>query len=161
VAAITDFKVFATRTHPAAQKVLVDGACGWRRHSLPVQIAEILRAEVHCRVQHEECRHGRSIGADHVIDYLREKFHAERAPLRPDPGANAIIRFSTQACADQDGIYVISEVFCLKISKVCYWHRYCHGWKHQSVFLYSEHKPPLIGFSEDLLEPENLLPVIR
>ena len=57
----------------AGQKVLINGASGGVG-TFAVQLAKAFGADVTARVQHEERRAGRSLGADRVVDYTREDF---------------------------------------------------------------------------------------
>jgi len=108
VAAITALQGFRDkgRIQPG-HKVLVDGASGGVG-TFAVQIAKSFGAEVTAVCSTRNVDTARSIGADHVIDYMREDF--TRSGQRYDliMGANAHRSiFDYRRALSQDGIYVL------------------------------------------------------
>jgi NADPH:quinone reductase-like Zn-dependent oxidoreductase len=89
------------------QKVLVDGASGGVG-TFAVQIAKSFGAEVTAVCSTRNVETARSIGADHVIDYMREDFTKSGQRYDPILGANAHHSiFDCRRALSQNGIYVV------------------------------------------------------
>lgn len=106
-------------------KVLVDGASGGVG-TFAVQIAKSFGAEVTAVCSTRNVDTARSIGADHVIDYT--DFTQSGLGYDLIMGANSYHSiFDYRRALSQDGIYVLVGGGLPQFSKLCYWHRYCHG----------------------------------
>src|SRR5256884_8845860 len=91
----------------AGQKVLINGASGGVG-TFAVQIAKAFGAEVTAVCSTRNVDTARSIGADHVIDYMRENFTQSGQRYDLILGANAHHSiFDYRRALSQDGIYVI------------------------------------------------------
>ena len=90
------------------QRVLVDGASGGVG-TFAVQIAKSFGAEVTAVCSTRNVKKGRSIGADHVIDYTREDFTQSEQRYDLILGANAHHSiFDYRRALSESGIYVIA-----------------------------------------------------
>ena len=89
------------------QKVLIDGASGGVG-TFAIQIAKSFGAEVTAVCSTRNVEKARSIGADHVIDYLQEDFTKSGQRYNLILGANAHHSiFDYRRALSQDGIYVV------------------------------------------------------
>src|SRR5208337_4629665 len=143
------------------QKVLVDGASGGVG-TFAVQIAKSFGAEVTAVCSTRKVDTARSIGADHVIDYMREDFTKSGQRYDLILGANAHHSiFDYRRALSQNGIYVIAggglaQIFQAMLlapllSRI--------GSKKTYFFIANINQKDL-AFLKDLLEAGKVVPVI-
>ena len=162
VAAITALQGFRDkgRIQPG-HKVLVDGASGGVG-TFAVQIAKSFGAEVTAVCSTRNVDTARSIGADHVIDYMREDF--TRSGQRYDliMGANAYRSiFDYRRALSQDGIYVLVGGGLVRIFQAMLLASLLSliSSKKTSFFIANINQKDLV-FLKELLEAGKVVPVI-
>jgi len=143
------------------QKVLVDGASGGVG-TFAVQIAKSFGAEVTAVCSTRNVEAARSIGADHVIDYLREDFTKSGQRYDLILGANAHHSiFDYRRALSQDGIFVLvggslarifqATLLAPLLSRI--------GTKKTRFFIAKINQKDLV-FLKELLETGKVVPVI-
>jgi NADPH:quinone reductase-like Zn-dependent oxidoreductase len=143
------------------QRVLIDGASGGVG-TFAVQIAKSFGAEVTAVCSTSKVDTARSLGADHLIDYMREDFTKSEQRYDLILGANAYHSiFDYRRALTQDGIYVVvggglarifqAMLLAPLLSRI--------GSKKTCFFITNINQKDL-NFLKDLLEARKIVPVI-
>jgi NADPH:quinone reductase-like Zn-dependent oxidoreductase len=143
------------------QKVLIQGASGGVG-TFALQIAKAFGAEVTAVCSTRNLDMGRSIGADHVIDYIKEDFTRNGQRYDLILAANGYHPISDYLRAlSPDGIYVVAGGSMLQLFQAASQGRRNSKTGNQKIFVASlVQNQKDLTFMKELLEAGKVMPVI-